>query len=322
MNDTDKPGFLFSAAPGQRRSMIALAQELDRSGFPFLYCPHGAGGSIEPGQQHVARPYQIPAPYDALGQSFALIQATKRMTIGSGVAVTYTRHPTEMAATANLIHELSNGRFILGLGVGHGPILEQFGYAPEAPIEHMHRYAGELHAAANDRPLPPIVFAALRKRMTALAGELADGVLFANAARSHIPVSLREVPTAKRANFRIGNFAPCYVADDRSEALTAVRRALTNYMTLPNYQRYFIEAGYEDAVAHGRAAIEADSQIQLEASISDRMAADICVFGTPAEIRAQVAAFREAGVNQVGLSTLFHTQDQAKAIARVAAVFD
>lgn len=322
MNDTNKPGFLFSAAPGQRRTMITLAQDLDRRGFPFLYCPHGAGGSIEPGQQHIARPYQIPAPYDALGQAFALIQATERMTIGSGVAVTYTRHPTEMAATANLIHELSNDRFILGLGVGHGPILKQFGYAPEAPIAHMRRYVEALRAAASDRPLPPIVFAALRKRMTALAGELADGVLFANAVRPHIPVSLREVPAAGQADFFVGNFAPCYVAEDRSEALMAVRRALTNYMTLPNYQRYFIEAGYADAVAEGRAAIEADSQPRLEASISERLAADVCVFGTPAEIRAQVAAFREAGVNQVGLSTLFHTQDQAKAIARVAAAFD
>lgn len=322
MHDADKPGFLFSVAPGQRRTMIALAQELDRRGFPFLYCPHGAGGAIEPGQQRIARPYRIPAPYDALGQAFALIQTTERMTIGSGVAITYTRHPTEMAATANLIHELGNGRFILGLGVGHGPILQQFGYVPEAPIAHLRRYVEALRAAASDRPLPAIVFAALRKRMTALAGELADGVLFANAARSHIPISLREIPAATRANFRIGNFAPCYVAEDRSEALTAVRRALTNFMTLPNYQRYFIEAGYADAVAQGRAAIEADDQPQLEASISERMAADICVFGTPAEIRAQVAAFREAGVNQVGLSTLFHTQDQAKAIARVAAAFD
>lgn len=322
MDPNEKPGFLFSAAPGQRRAMIALAQELDRRDFPFLYCPHGAGGAIEPGQQHVARPYRIPAPYDSLGQALVLIQATKRMTIGSGVAVTYTRHPTEIVATANLIHEISDGRFILGLGPGHSPILEQFGYVPEAPLGHMRRYLGEVRAAASDRPLPPIVFAALRKRMTALAGELCEGVLFANAARSHVPVSLQGIPEGKREGFIVGNFAPCYVAEDRAEALAAVRRGMTNFMTLPNYQRYFVEAGYEDEVAQGQAALEADDQPQLEASISERMASDICVFGTPAEVRAQVAAFREAGVGQVGLSTLFHTQDQAKAIARIAAAFD
>ena len=73
MDPNEKPGFLFSAAPGQRRAMIALAQELDRRDFSFLYCPHGAGGAIEPGQQHVARPYRIPAPYDSLGQALVLI---------------------------------------------------------------------------------------------------------------------------------------------------------------------------------------------------------------------------------------------------------
>jgi alkanesulfonate monooxygenase SsuD/methylene tetrahydromethanopterin reductase-like flavin-dependent oxidoreductase (luciferase family) len=181
---------------------------------------------------------------------------------------------------------------------------------------------GEVRAAASDRPLPPIMFAALRKRMTALAGELTDGVLFANAARSHVPTSLEEIPAAKRDRFLVGNLAPCYVAEDRGEALAAVRRGMTNFMTLPNYQRYFIEAGYADEVAAGQAALEADSQPRLEASISERMASDICVFGTPADVRGQVAAFREAGVTQVGLSTLFHTADQAKAIARIAAAFD
>jgi alkanesulfonate monooxygenase SsuD/methylene tetrahydromethanopterin reductase-like flavin-dependent oxidoreductase (luciferase family) len=244
------------------------------------------------------------------------------MTIGSGVAVTYTRHPTEMAATANFIHEISDGRFILGIGPGHGAILDQFGYTSEAPLGHMRRYVTEVRTAANDRPLPPIVFAALRKRMTALAGELSDGVLFANAARSHIPLSLEEIPQGKQGTFLVGNLAPAYVSEDRAEALAAVRRGMTNFMTLPNYQNYFIEAGYEDEVIQGRAALEADSQSQLEASISERMASDICVFGTPSDVQAQIIAFQEVGVDQIGLSTLFHTNNQAKAIARIAAAFD
>ena len=317
-----KPGFLFSAAPGQRKAMIAVAQELDRRGFSTIYCTHGAGGSIPPGQAHIARPYEIPAPYDALGQCLMLAQATERITIASGIAVTYTRHPTEMVATANLIHEISGGRFILGLGPGHDAILERFGYRPQKPLGHMRRYVEALRAAAADRPLPPIVFSALRKKMVRLAGELVEGVAWANAARSHMAESLKEVPAEKREGFLVGNLAPAYVSEDRGEALAAVRRGLSNYMTLPNYQRYFIEAGYEEEVERGRAALEADSQPALEASISERMAEDIAVFGTASEVRGQVEAWEAAGVNQMCLSTLFHSKDQAKAVMQVAAAFD
>src|SRR5258707_907958 len=63
--------------------------------------------------------------------------------------------------------------------------------------------------AKSDRfgPLPPIVVAALRRRMVALAGEIGGGVVFANAARSHMRESLSALPAARRgdANFFVGD---------------------------------------------------------------------------------------------------------------------
>ena len=102
---------------------------------------------------------------------------------------------------------------------------------------HMRRYVEALRAAAPDRPLPPIVFSALRKKMVRLAGELVEGVVWANAVRSHMAESLKEVPAEKREGFLVGNLAPAYVSEDRGEALAAVRRALSNYLTLPNYKK-------------------------------------------------------------------------------------
>ena len=82
--------------------------------------------------------------------------------------------------------------------------------------------------------MPPIVLAALRKRMVALAAEIAQGVLFANASLSHMAQSLAVVPAAKRAdpNFLVGNMLPVCISDDEGAAL---RQALAETFADPDF---------------------------------------------------------------------------------------
>lgn len=320
-----KPGFFIYAVPGQRKALVDVARELDRRGFPFLYSSHGSAPAIDPNaaSDHVVRPYQGTVVWqDALTHALALGMATERITISTAIEVTYHRLPHEMVAIANYINELCDDRFILGIGPGHGEILRPFNVTMEKPLAHMRRYVEEMRAAAAGGPMPRLVFAALRQKMVALAGEVADGVIWANCCRSQLQRSLSVVPGAKRESFIVGDVAPAYVSDDRGEALAAVRLALTNYMTLTNYQNYFIECGYQDEVDQARAAIAADDHAAVAASVSERMADDIAIYGTPADVRKRVAAFQEAGMNQLGLSTMFHSQDQSKAIMKLAAAFD
>ena len=95
--------------------------------------------------------------------------------------------------------------------------------------------------------LPPLVLATLRRRMVELAGEIAEGAVWANGARSHMADSLRHLPDAARASgdFFIGDMVPTCIDDDRAAAAAVNRRTLTSYVKLPNYQNYWIEAGYE-----------------------------------------------------------------------------
>src|SRR4030095_9686487 len=109
--------------------------------------------------------------------------------------------------------------------------------------------------------LPPIVLATLRQRMVALAAEVAEGAVWANGARSHMAMSLKHLPEAKRKDpkFFIGNMVPTVVAEDRAAAAAVNRKTLLNYVKLPNYQNYWIEAGVEGgggAVRQGIAARE------------------------------------------------------------------
>ena len=74
-----------------------------------------------------------------------------------------------------------------------------------------------------------MILATLRKRMIALAGEIADGMVFANGARSHMQTSLAALPADKRddADFFIGNMIPTCISDDIEAAKAVNRKTLT-----------------------------------------------------------------------------------------------
>jgi len=310
-SDAEKPGFILSAPPGQRRAIVELARELEQRDFPHVLCPH-----------EYARPHDIPAPYDCLSLCTAVIQATERIRVASGVAVTYTRHPTDMAAAASFNHELSEGRFFLGLGSGYKSVLERYGITVERPIPHMRRYIREMREAAVEQPLPPVLFAALRGKMAALGWELADGIIGGNWALSHVPQTLAGIPESKREGFIVGNVAPLYLCDDRAEGLAFMRRLCAAFARIPTYASYFAEAGYGDEIAGAQVAFEAGDSRAAAASISERMAEDVGIFGSPTEIQERVAEWRAAGVNWITLSTLYPSKDRVGAVREAAAVFD
>ena len=109
--------------------------------------------------------------------------------------------------------------------------------------------------------MPPIIIAALRTKMVALAGEIGQGVVFANAARSHMAASLAALPAAKRDD--PGVLHRQHAADLHQRRCRGgeggVPRNLIHYAFLPNYRNYWKEAGYveemtaiERAIAEGR----------------------------------------------------------------------
>ena len=306
----EKPGFILSAPPGQRKAIIEVAQELERRGFPHVLCPH-----------EYARPHDAQAPYDCLSLCTALAQATQTIRIVSGVAVTYTRPPADMAAAASFNHEISDGRFMLGLGSGYKTVLERCGIKTDQTIPHMRRYGEELRAAETEQPLPPILIAALRRRMVALAGEIGDGLIGGNWALSRVPVTLASIPAPQRDRLIIANVAPVYLCDDRAEGLAFMRRLCAAFVRIPTYAAYFSEAGYQEEVERAQSAFATGTSEAADA-ISERMADDIGIFGPTNDIRDRVEAWRAAGVNWLTLSTLYPIRDRAAAVIRVVKIFD
>src|SRR4051794_22356560 len=61
---------------------------------------------------------------DSLTVCTAYALATQRIRIGTGVIPIYAKTPASMAQVAATITDLSGGRFVLGLGVGHRVTVE------------------------------------------------------------------------------------------------------------------------------------------------------------------------------------------------------
>lgn len=297
-----RPALSFAAVPGRRRATIALAQEIEQRGFSGLYCPSFG---------------------DGLALCEALALSTSTIELGTSIVNIYTRHPYDFAQTAAFLHEVSGGRFRFGVGVSHAPTNAWLGVQTGTPLADMRRFVGELRAgAARTGDLPPLVLATLRRKMVALAGELADGAVWANAARSHMPASLQALPaTARRADFFVGNMIPTCVCDDRAAGAAVMRRVLRSYVQLPNYQQYWIEAGYADEMHAIQQAIAERRMDDILPLMSDRWLNDVTLFGPPARIREGVEAWRAAGVRTPILVPSSTAGGQLEALREIFAVF-
>jgi alkanesulfonate monooxygenase SsuD/methylene tetrahydromethanopterin reductase-like flavin-dependent oxidoreductase (luciferase family) len=301
MRDT-LPALSLVAVPGRRRLTLEVAREAERRGFAGLY---------------------VPSIFGNMAQSTALAFATERIIFGTAIAPIYARTVEDFAHSAAYIHEISGGRFRFGIGVAHAPSHIRMGVTPGAPLADISAFIARFRSYEGLGAAPPIILAALRKRMVALAGEIADGLVFANASRSHMTRSLSVIPAAKRADpaFLVANMIPTCISEDVEAAKAVNRRTLTRYAMLPNYRNYWKEAGYADEMAAIESALAAGRQGDLAGLMSDRWLADATLFGPAAAVRDGVALWREAGVTTPILVPSSATGNQLKAVEEIFAAF-
>src|SRR5579862_3826412 len=189
------PALSLVAVPGRRRLTLEVAREAERRGFAGLY---------------------VPSIFGNMAQSTALAFATERVLFGTAIAPIYARTVEDFAHSAAYIHEVSGGRFRFGIGVAHAPSHIRMGVSAGRPLGDIRAFVAKFRSYGEIGALPPVILAALRRQMVALAGEIADGVIFANASRSHMGASLEVIPAARRADpdFLVANMIPTCISED------------------------------------------------------------------------------------------------------------
>lgn len=254
----------------------------------------------------------------------AIASATQRVEIGTAIVPTYNRSPAVLAMGAGTVAQLSDDRFILGLGTSSHAIIEQWNGVPfKAPLARMRDsvaiirqalagektdYTGptlESHGfRLGGRPSKPlkIYLAALREKMLQLAGEIGEGLII-----NFFPLdSLATILGAYREGARrsdrnalhdevVARFQVA-VTDDRERARNLVRAGFGGYVATPVYNKFFDWVGFGD-VARGVAdAFANKDRGATAAAMTDEFVEAVTIIGTAEECREKLAAFVEAGV--------------------------
>ena len=258
---------------------------------------------------------------DAFSQLIAAGLTTKRLGLATGVIPVFSRTPYLLAMSACALDEVSGGRCILGLGVGHRAFVEGTHGVPfDRPQQRLREYVTLLRALFSDQPvsfqgqvvrLPtarrpyplkgrvPIYTAVLSLSMARVAGEIADGVLLNLAPPAHIARVTEAVHEgARKAGRDPGKIdIACYIlaAPDASEsAIQNVRGQIARYGGMPFYQRLYEESGFTREVGALREAWARHDRNGAERAVSDRMMKALAVLGGGQ--RERIKEFRKAGV--------------------------
>ncbi len=296
------PALSLVAVSGRRRRTVEIAKEIERRGFAGIYSPSMFGN---------------------MSLCEALAWNTDSIPFGTAIAPIYQRTLLDFAQSAAVMHEVSGGRFRLGSVWRTAPSHIRMGVTPGKPLGDIRGFVEKFRAQEGLGALPPIIIAALRRKMVALAGEIAEGVVFANASRSHMAASLAALPADKRSDpgFFIGNMIPTCISDDVEAAKAVNRRTLTHYGFLPNYRNYWKEAGYEEEMAAIETAIAEGRNDDVPKYFSDKWLADNTLFGSAAKVREGVEAWRDAGVRDLIIVPSSAAGNQFKALEEVFAAF-
>jgi len=297
------PALSLIAVPGKRSKTIELAAEIERHGFTGIYTPSFG---------------------DALGLCLSIAHATDTIEFGTSIQPIYLQHAVALATSASYLHEVAGGRFRLGVGVTHGPVIERLRVETGKPLSDMRDYVTTMRKVSEQMGgLPDLVLATLRDKMVGLSVEVGDGAVWANASRSRMAHSLDLIPTDRRADgFWVGNMIPTVIDDDIDAARARNRKTLQGYVALPNYRNYWIDAGYEEEMSAVSTALEAGDRDGVLTAMSDRWLDDCTLSGSIGQVRDGVDAWFDAGVTSPILVPSSTSGGQAKAFEEVFAAFE
>lgn len=261
---------------------------------------------------------------DTLTQIAAVGHHTSTIRIGVAVTPVYTRSPSVLAASANVISQVIPGRFIMGLGSSSQTIMGQWNGIPlDQPLTRVKetaqlvrvmlagektKFEGKTLYSRGYRQAPavnppPVYIGALRPKMIEMAAEVGDGVIFNLWPQGALP---KMIEAAKRGAEKAGknwedievvNRAMVLCTDDKEYGRAIFRAAFGPYYATPVYNKFLAWAGYEDAantIAEGWA--EKDRE-KTAAALSDELIDEIAIIGTEQEIQQRIQADADGGVD-------------------------
>lgn len=266
--DIGKIGIWFFLDAMSAPETVEFARKTEKLGYRALWIPEAVGRE----------------PFAHAGY---LAANTDRLVFATGIANIWARDPITMSAAAKTVAEESGGRFVLGIGVSHKPLVANLrGHSYERPYSYMKEYLPKMKSALYRAPAPkedvPVVLAALHPKMLQLAATEANGthtyfVPPEHTAKTRAAIGPKPWICAAQA---------VILERDASKARTMARTYMKTYVPrLPNYTNNLKALGWKDE--------------DFQNGCSDALVDAIVAWGSEDKIRERIDAHLKAGATHV-----------------------
>ncbi|HVN88585.1 MAG TPA: TIGR03620 family F420-dependent LLM class oxidoreductase [Candidatus Binataceae bacterium] len=266
--DIGKIGIWFFLDGMNAAESVAFAQKVEKLGYGAMWIPEAVGR-------------------EPFAHSAYLAAHTEKVVFATGIANIWARDPITMSAASKTVAEVSNGRFLLGIGVSHKPLVSNLrGHSYDKPYSYMKDYLPKMKSALYRAPLPkeevPVVIAALHPKMLALAAEQTQGthtyfVPPEHTAKTRAAIGPKPWICAAQA---------VILETDATKARAMARTYMKTYVPrLPNYTNNLKNLGWQDK--------------DFENGCSDALVDAIVAWGTADKIRDRIDDHLKAGATHV-----------------------
>jgi probable F420-dependent oxidoreductase len=236
----------------------AAASQLEEIGYGTIWYSAGSG----------VRGFEIGS---------RLLNATEAITVATGITSVWATTVEQADSWFSHLETQAPGRFLLGLGVSHAPMVDRGSERTyHRPLATMREYLDAISVPRNRR-----IVAALGPKMLALAAQESLGThpyLITPAMTAELRVTL---PPGAVIAVEQG----AVVETDARRARGIARENLRSYLALPNYVNNWLRHGYQPA--------------DFTDGGSDRLVDDLVAWGDPAVIAERINAHYAAGADHV-----------------------
>jgi len=288
------------------------------------------------------------------GDSYSLCAAIAAglpgVRVGTAVVPAQTRTPMVHAMSAMTLSQMSNGNFILGIGLSSPNIVRDWaGQRYERPLTTMREHVEALRQMLSGQKTTydgktlsvkgfrlggkpvgdvPIYLGALNPGMLRLAGALCDGVCLNMVPESALPKVLGEVrrgaEDAGKDPSDLEVIARLHVvrADEPAMGRNLIRTVFGAYAATPGYNKCFEWIGFEDEARQIREAYAKGDRAGVAAGVSDRLCDAMAVVGTRETVRSRVRAYAEAGIDVCVINPIADASGVVQVLDDVAGSLD
>ena len=268
-------GVWYSADKCTAAQVADLARVVERNGYSAYWYPESRG-------------------YESLSVAGYLLSNSQKLIVGSSIANIYARDPFTARRGMVSLNDLYGGRFILGLGVSHRPMVEGVrGHRYDKPLATMRAYLDGLHKDFPEGKDAPVALAALGPKMLELSAKRTLGALPYNVTPKHTALAAKILGPNKMLAVE----QKVTIETNPAKARALGRKELSRYMVLDNYRNNWLREGFTEA--------------DLADGGSDKFIDAMCLWGDADTVRKGLRAHFDAGATHVCLQPVHEDGNMA-----------